>query len=223
MVAMSTVGAHWPLTGLRLRIVPPPAQLELRLPDPDDLVALAALAEAGVHDPEVQPFAVAWTDTEPAARALSTMQYHWSSWAAWTPANWDLNLVAVRGGRVVGTQSVSATNFAVLREVHTGSWLGRQYQGKGIGTLMRAAVLALAFDGLSAEFATSSAFSDNAASLAVSRKLGYADDGIERLVNRGRPAPTMRLRIDRASWAAHKTVDVVIEGLEPCLRLFGLS
>ncbi len=38
---------------------------------------------------------------------------------------------------------------------------------------MRAAVLHLAFAGLEAEYADSDAFTDNAASLGVSRKLGY--------------------------------------------------
>ena len=40
-----------------------------------------------------------------------------------------------------------------MRTVGTGSWLGRPYQGRGIGKEMRGAVLALAFDGLGAEVA----------------------------------------------------------------------
>ena len=210
---------YWPLRGLRLVI----GQLELRLPDHADLQALAALAFAGVHDPEVQPFAVPWTDAEPAARALGTMQYHWSCWGSWSPESWSLNLVAVREGTVLGTQEIGARNFAVMREVSTGSWLGRQHQGAGVGTQMRAAVLALAFDGLGARYATSGAFAGNAASLAVSRKLGYADDGFERHLIRGRPEHMQRLRLDRQSWQTHRTSQVTIEGLDPCLPLFGLS
>lgn len=76
----------------------------------------------------------------------------------------------------------------MLREVHTGSWLGRRYQGQGIGTQMRAAVLHLALDGLGAQRAVSAAFEDNPASLGVSRKLGYRDDGIEWHVVRGPPS-----------------------------------
>jgi len=210
---------YWPLPGLRLRA----GRLELRLPDAADLTALAALAEAGLHDPAVQPFAVAWTDVEPAERAISTMRYHWSCWGSWQPSNWTLNLVAVLDGVVVGMQEIGATDFAVVREVGTGSWLGTRYQGQGIGTTMRAAALALAFDGLRAEFAVSSAFVDNAASLRVSRKLGYADDGIERRVVRGKPHESQRLRIDQASWQAHRTIDVTISGLEPCLPFFGAA
>lgn len=208
----------WPLPALRLKI----GQLELRLPDRADLEALALLAFDGVHDPQVQPFAEPWTDAEPTARALGTLQYHWSSWGSWRPDNWSLGLVVVRDGTVLGTQNIGAREFARLREVGTGSWLGRQYQGQGVGTAMRAAVLALAFDGLGAHFATSGAFEDNPASMVVSRKLGYAEDGFERHLIRGRPAVMRRLRLDRQSWQAHRTSEVTISGLEPCLPLFGL-
>src|ERR1022692_746395 len=105
-------------------------------------------------------------------------------------------------------------------------WLLR-YQGQGIGTAMRAAALTLAFDGLGAEFALSAAFTDNPASLAVSRKLGYRDDGMKRQVIRGRPAELRRLRLDRAAWARRDSGtghgEVMIEGLDPCLPLFGLA
>jgi RimJ/RimL family protein N-acetyltransferase len=216
---------YWPIAGLRV-LAP---RLELRLPDEADLFALAALAEAGVHDPAVQPFSVAWTDVEPVARARSVLQYHWSCLGSWRPDKWELNLVVVVDGAVVGTQGLSATDFGLLREVGTGSWLGREHQGQGIGTAMRAAALALVFDGLGAEFAVSSAFTHNAASLGVSRKLGYLDDGTERQVSRGRPGELRRLRLDRAGWQALKAAapsaagEVVIEGLEPCLPMFGLG
>lgn len=214
-----TMADHWPMTGLRLRT----GSLELRLPDADDLAVLAELAAAGVHDPAVQPFLVPWTDASPAERALSTMRYHWSCWGNWQPANWSLNLVAVLDGVVVGTQEIGATDFAVLREVGTGAWLGLDYHGQGIGTRMRAAVLALAFDGLGAEFATSAAFAGNDASQAVSRKLGYAPDGIGRYLIRGEPVICHRFRLDRSTWLANRNLDVSITGLEPCLPLFGLS
>ncbi len=214
---------YWPLTGLRLRAQLPAGELELRLPDYADLTALAALAEAGVHNPEYQPFGEGWTDVDPAARALGTLQFHWRCLSEWKPEHWSLNLVTVLNGTVVGTQGVGARDYAVLREVHTGSWLGLDYHRQGIGTAMRAAVLALAFDGLDAQYATSSAFADNAASLGVSRKLGYADDGIYRQVSRGKPATQRRLRMDRSSWQAHQTLQVTIEGLDPCLPLFGLG
>jgi RimJ/RimL family protein N-acetyltransferase len=129
----------------------------------------------------------------------------------------------VRDGAVVASQGIDGRDFAILREVSTGSWVGRRHHGQGIGTEMRAAVLYLAFAGLQAEFATSGAFADNAASLAVSRKLGYADDGVERFVVRGRPVLSRRLRLHRACWQAHRTIPVEISGLPECLYFFGLT
>ena len=210
---------HWPLTGLRLRT----PRLELRWPTPADLDALATLALEGVHDPVVQPFAVAWTDAPASELPSRTLRYFWGEWGAWRVNDWALHLVVVHDGTVAGTQALRGRDFAVLREVSTGSWLGRSHQGQGIGTEMRAAVLSLAFAGLGAQYALSMANRDNAASLAVSRKLGYAGDGIERLVVRGQPVTTQRLRLDRATWQARCSLRAEITGLEPCLSWFGLA
>jgi len=211
--------SRWPLSGLRLTT----PRLELRWPSLGDLEALASLAAGGVHDPASQPFSVAWTDVPAGERAQATLQYQWSRWGSWTPSDWTLNLAVDAGGTIVGTQGLSGRDFAVLREVSTGSWLGRTHQGQGIGTEMRAAVLFLAFDGLHAQYATSGAFEDNPASLGVSRRLGYADDGIERQVVRGRPATLRRLRLDHASWASCQSVPVEIHGLQACLPCFGVA
>lgn len=213
-----TLLTHWPLAGLRLTT----PRLELRLPSLDDLAALASLAADGVHDPAVQPFTVAWTDVEPEQCARSVLQYHWRCWGEWQPGNWVLNLAAVRDGVVVGTQGISARDFSVRREVGTGSWLGKACQRQGLGTEMRAAVLHLAFAGLGAEHAVSAAYADNAASLAVARKLGYREDGIERHAVRAKPAVLRRLRLTAEEWEHHQLVPVEMEGLPECLPWFGL-
>lgn len=209
----------WPLFGLVLRT----PRLELRVPSLEQLAALAELADEGIHDPAVMPFMTPWTDQPPGERGRSVLQWQWKQWAGWTPAKWSLGLVVLAGGEVVGTQEVGGTDFAVTREVETGSWLGRRHQGRGIGTEMRAAVLALAFEGLGAETATSAAFADNAASLGVSRRLGYVPDGLGRFAVRDRLRVDRRLRLDRDRWEAHRTVPVRIEGLDPCRELLGLS
>ena len=209
----------WPLFGLRLST----PRLELRPPDLAELAALGRLAAAGVHHPDVQPFVAAWTDGPPEQVARNTLQFQWSAWGRWSPQEWTLQLVVLADGEVIGTQGVDARDFARLLEVGTGSWLGRAFHGRGYGTEMRAAVLDLAFEGLGAEYATSEAFEDNAASYAVSRKLGYVDDGVERHVVRGTPKVGRRLRLDRAGWAAARRVPVQISGLEPCRPMFGLA
>lgn len=216
---MSALVSRWPLWGLRIRT----ERLELRLPDLDDLAALADLAAEGVHDPATMPFSVPWTDTSPEERARGVPRWHWGRWAAWEPNNWGLDLVVLADGVIVGQQSLDARDFAIAREIHTGSWLGQRFHGQGIGTEMRAAVLQLAFEGLGAETMRSGAFVDNPASLRVSRKLGYRDDGIERVARRSQPATLQRLRLDRASWNRDSAVLVELIGLAACLKWFGLG
>jgi RimJ/RimL family protein N-acetyltransferase len=213
------IADHWPLFGLRLRT----PRLELRLPDLADLSALADVAAAGIHDETAMPFVTPWTEAEPEQRARNVIQWHWHQLARWAPDDWSLQLVTVADGVVIGTQDVGARKFATLREVGTGSWLGLDHHGKGYGTEMRAAILHLAFEGLGAAYATSEAFADNEASYAVSRKLGYVDNGVERHVVRGRPVVGRRVRLDRAGWAAARSVPVTIEGLKKCRPMFGIA
>ena len=209
----------WPLFDLRVRT----ARLELRLPGLAELDDLADLAAAGVHEADVMPFSTPWTDAPAQQRATSTLQWHWNQWAWWQPGRWNLEFVVVMDGVVVGTQGIGSREFPVRREVTTGSWLGRQFQRQGIGTEMRTAVLHFAFHGLGALSATSGAFADNRASLAVSRKLGYRADGIERQSVRGEVAIMRRLRLDRADWLEQApSPPPEIIGLARCHHMFGL-
>lgn len=213
----STGSRFWPLHDLSLRT----ERLELRLASYDDLVALAQLAHDGLHDPEVMPFGFPWTDLSPVERARSTMQFHWRTWGALSPQSWSLPFVVVVDDEVVGTQQLDGDKFAVRREVSTGSWLGRAHQGQGIGKQMRAAVLHLAFAELGAESATTGAFDDNAASLGVTRALGYEADGIESWDRRGQRATMLRYRLSRERWAAQERIPVEVAGVDACRPLLG--
>ncbi|MGN9838801.1 GNAT family N-acetyltransferase [Nonomuraea sp. H19] len=208
---------HWPLFNLRLTT----PRLELRLPSLDDLDELAERALEGVHDPDLMPFGVPWTDASAADLPGNVVRFHLGVISRWRPEQWSGNFVAVHEGRVIGTQDLSASDFPITREVHTGSWLGRAHQGAGLGTEMRAAVLHLAFAGLAAQTAVSSAFLDNPASLAVSRKLGYRPDGLSVHQVRGQRAVQQRLRLHHDDFTS--PVPVEIHGLEPCLPHFGLN
>jgi RimJ/RimL family protein N-acetyltransferase len=209
----------WPLAALR--IVTP--RVVLRYPDDDDVFALAALAARGVHDPATMPFTFPWTDAEPLALQRSSAQWYWRQRAEWSVEHWNLTFAVVVDGEVVGTQGVMADSFPVLREVSTGSWLGRSYQGKGIGKEMRAAVVQLAFDGLGAAYALTGAFHDNEASLAVTRSLGYAEEGRRRVLRRDQPDWLVGYRLSREQWEPRRRGDIVIEGLDPCLDMFGVT
>jgi RimJ/RimL family protein N-acetyltransferase len=167
------------------------------------------------------PFGVAWSTIPSPAFERSFMQYHWSMRGLWSPAKWSLNLVTLFDGDPIGTQGIDAEAFAVHRTVSTGSWLGKAFQGRGFGTEMRAAVLGFAFDGLGARVAESSAFLDNAASNAVSRKLGYEPNGFGSLAPEGVARETQRFRMTEAQWRSRQRPALAIVGLEACRELFG--
>ena len=207
----------WPLFDLVVRT----PRVEIRLPTDPDLEELAALAARGIHDPADMPFAVPWTDRPSPDLERGVLKWNWLKRAEWIPERWVFTGAVRHAGRLVGMQDLTGVQFAVTRAVGTGSWLGRALHGRGYGTEMRAAVLELAFAGLGAEHAVSEAFADNHASYAVSRKLGYRDDGIQRLMVRSAPVVGRRLRLDRAGWAAARTVPVTIDGLDECREMFG--
>jgi RimJ/RimL family protein N-acetyltransferase len=208
----------WPLRHLVLRT----PRLQLRPDDDAGLLELAAEAVRGVHRPELMPFRTPWTDAEPARRVRATLQYHWSERATLMAERWRVHFLVRLDGRVVGEQDLRGTEFGVTREVDTGSWLGLRHHGRGIGTEMRAAVLLLAFDHLGATRARSAAFSDNAASLRVSEKLGYRRDGTETIARRGRPADEVRLLLDAASFRRPDWT-LEVEGLDGCLPALGIT
>ena len=176
---MRLADLHPPL-GLRITAGP----VELRGITDDDLVLLCALAEAGVHPPEEMPFYVPWTAAPPGELARNTAAHHWQNRATWSTTSWSLELGVRYDGELVGCQGLRTSNYLVTRTGETGSWLGLPHQGRGIGTLMRQAICAFAFDHLDAAELSSGAFLDNPASLAVSRKVGYRDNGRERLQRR---------------------------------------
>jgi RimJ/RimL family protein N-acetyltransferase len=216
---MVSMEDYWPLFGLRVRT----PRLELRYPNDEDVTALAELAALGVHDPAFMPFAVPWTDVKSPELERNSLQHYWLLRAQWSKDEWHLPLATVVDGEIVGTQGVAGTNFGKTRAAATGSWLGREHQGKGIGKEMRAAVLHLVFAGLGADVAISGAWHDNGPSLGVSRALGYEENGEDIVVRRDVADRQLRLKLPRAKWEPQRREDIEIIGLEPCREMFGVG
>jgi RimJ/RimL family protein N-acetyltransferase len=211
------LAAAWPLFALRIRT----KRLVLRLPTDSDLEALIAVARRGIHPPGEMPFGIAWSTVASPAFERGFLQHHWGLRANWTPASWQLNLMIELDGQPIGSQSIHAERFAVMRMVDTGSWLGQEFQGRGHGREMREAVLAFAFDALGATVATTEAFLDNAASAGVSRSLGYEENGRGSLAPQGKARETQRFRMTVERWRSQGRPPIAVEGLEACLALFG--
>ena len=189
-----------PATRLRLRT----PRLELRIPTVAELRALYRVAEQGIHDPAVMPFEVPWTDSlnEP-----DFLAYHLER------SQTRLELAAFLEGEPIGVQGLNVQ----LPEVQTGSWLGRPFQGRGLGTEMRSAVLTFAFERLGAEIARSGALSENPQSIGVSRKLGYEVTGSRMFAPRGEPLEHTDLAVTRDRFSSPVTVE--ISGADQLVRL----
>lgn len=209
----------WPF--FDLRVCSP--RLELRLPTDDDLVALADAAASGIHPPDFLPFSVPWTDGTPEEIRRSVMQHMWRTRGALTKDDWQLPFAVFVDATPVGVQGIAAKQFAKRGVVGTGSWLAMSHQGRGLGKEMRSAVLHFAFEGLGATRAESGAWEDNAPSNAVSRSVGYRENGDELLLRRDEPTRQVRYVIDRDDWKARRHDDITIEGLDACLPLMGIG
>ena len=167
---------YWPLFDLEVRT----PRLMLRAITDDVAVELAALAARGIHEPGFMPFAMPWTRNESPALERQALQFYWRCRATMTPEVWNINFATVVDGEVVGTSGIIGTDFGRMRQFETGSWLGREHQGRGIGKEMRLATLTLGFVGFGADLALTGAWHDNGPSLGVTRSLGYREQGWRR-------------------------------------------
>lgn len=215
---MTTIEEIFPVLGLRIAA----GELELRGISDDDAAALAELAGQGIHPPERMPFSTPWTDAPAEELPLRFAQWHWGTRSAFTRDQWTLNLSVRWEGVLVGTQGISTDHFLVTRTGETGSWLGREHQGRGIGTRMRQAMCAFVFDCLDAQEITSGAFVDNPASLAVSRKVGYRPNGVRRMLRRPGEWQLNQLLVVTPDTLV-RGPEMVVDGLAPVRRLIGLE
>ncbi|MGE3194861.1 MAG: GNAT family N-acetyltransferase [Microbacteriaceae bacterium] len=212
---------YWPLFDLEVRT----PRLTLRGITDELAVALAALAARGIHDDDFMPFAMPWSRRPSPELERQALQFYWRCRAETSPASWNLNLVVLVDGEVVGTSGLIASDFARMRQFETGSWLGREHQGRGIGKEMRLATLALGFDGFGAEWATTGAWHDNGPSLGVTRSLGYAVAGHRRAIRDDRePDTLLGFEMPRSHFDEHlRRDDIELIGVEQVRELLGIS
>lgn len=207
---------HWPLFGLRLHC----DNVLLRPVQERDLPLLAAIQPPDYeHDPAAEVFP--GEDLVQHRRRL-VYQGYWRSLGTWSPSSWCLDFAVEHDGALVGVQSLEADDFLDLRTVDSGSWLVSSARGRGVGIAMRTAVLALAFDHLNALAAVTSARSDNAASLGVSRHVGYRGNGVSLNLSGRGLVELAHMRLTVEDWRASKAAErVTVSGFDSCAPWFG--
>ena len=214
----SVSSSYWPMFDIRLTT----PDLQLRHLTEGDLASLAAIVpEDAEQDPSLTTYAGLDARTD---RAVALHQEYWRARGNWRPESWALSFSVFANGHIVGYQGLEGEDFAILRTVDSSSFLTSGARGRGWGKQMRAAVLTLAFGPLGARFAITSAWAENAASLGVSRALGYVDNGVS-AHRRGDIAGEMtHLRLTRERWLTSGWPEQVnVFGVEPCLAFFGLE
>ncbi|MEU4221129.1 GNAT family protein [Actinoplanes sp. NPDC026623] len=206
----------WPLFGLRLRC----GEVTLRPVREEDLPFLASiLPDDFEQDPRLEPLPGLGAAAD--RRRLFCQEY-WRALGTWSPSSWKLHLAVGFDGETVGVQTLEGDDFPALRTVDSASWLTRRVRGRGLGVAMRTAALGLAFERMGAVAAVSSAMPANAASLGVSRHLGYLENGVGLVVAPGGRVVELRhLRLTADRWrsAGH---EVSVSGFEACRPWFGL-
>ncbi|MHA7860640.1 GNAT family N-acetyltransferase [Tessaracoccus sp. Y36] len=184
----------FPFMGVSIRC----GDLTLSAMTPDDVPALLAVAGRGiVPDGSGYPFLTDWALLPKDQRELSSTQFYFSRWSTAHPGRFELLMVARQGDRVLGAQDLRAADFAVRRTGSTGSWLGREFHGRGIGTRMRQMICAFAFDELGAVEMRTEAYADNPASNRVSQKTGYREFDRARVNRLGEAATEVRYKLTR--------------------------
>lgn len=207
----------WPLLDLRLSV----GDLVLSAMTEADLDEVAA---ALPDDLELDPGATRYDLPADVGRGVVAHQTYWKAMGTWSPQDWELLFCVRRGPDLLGVQGLEGRDFPALRTVDTSSWLVAPARGSGVGKRMRGAVLALAFGPLQARAAITSAWHDNAASLGVSRSIGYLPNGESFLARDGGADTLVHLRLTRERWLATAEADeVVIDGFGPTRPLFGLD
>ncbi|KGN36506.1 N-acetyltransferase GCN5 [Knoellia subterranea KCTC 19937] len=114
-------------------------------------------------------------------------------------------LVIETDGRLVGQINVSNIVLGSFRSCSVGYWVAQSVAGKGIIPTALALVADHAFGELALHRIEINIRPENAASLAVVRKLGFRDEGLRRRM----------LHID-GDWRDHRSFALTTEDLEGC-------
>lgn len=197
----------------------------------ENLPELVELVHGGIQSPDLpMPFLHAWHEEpfapgSPDGFPTTSLRWWWTQRATFAPEEWRLALVVRRDGVLVGMQDLHAKNFAQTRRVTTGSWLGRVHHGTGTGTLMRQLAVGFAFDELGAGQCESGYIVGNHASAAVSRKVGYVDNGSRQIVQHTRDGKVgvdeQRVMVTPATFVRPDHL-VSVEGADVLRRFLGI-
>lgn len=210
----------WPLFDVEVRT----PRLTVRYVDDDLAIELAELAARGIHEPGWMPFSVPWTSFESPELERNSLRYFWRCRAETERGHWEVPLAVLVDGNVVGASGIGADDYPTMRQFESGSWLGREFQGRGLGKELRVATLTLGFVGFGAEFAMTGAWADNGPSLGVTRSLGYTETASPRRLRVDHPDRLLQFEMSRAHFVGHvQRDDITLHGIDGARDLLGIE
>nr|WP_324011076.1 GNAT family protein [Parvimonas sp. C2] len=141
----------------------------------EDIAAIAGVAPEDIYGADIPDYAFPWLFNPRMNTPAAAAQFRWTNRAQLRPEKWSLDFIVrdAHSGEILGTIDARAEDFATTREIATGSWVFHRFQGLGVGTLIRHAVVSFGLDYLGAQAMSTSWVAHNEASARVSQKLGY--------------------------------------------------
>ncbi|MGY5765174.1 GNAT family N-acetyltransferase [Brachybacterium sp. DNPG3] len=183
----------------------------------EDLPEYVELLRRPIFEDEDADHVFPWYATDPESRLRGALQFQWRQRAELSRERWSLPLAIRAHGELIGSQDIVGAQFSDRRTVSSGSWLTRDAHGRGYGTLMRQAILVLAFDHLGARRAESAAVLGNERSFRVSAACGYVADGTEVVVEGGRTLTHQRFLCTPETFRRPEA-EIRVEGVTAALR-----
>lgn len=186
-----------------------------------DAVEAADLASQGIYEGTC-PFRVDWASASPLVVAQRVFRQQLKNMAA-DHADPSISLTVYLKSLllpVIGKANIECIDVD-SSSAETGSWLGREFQGRGYGTEARNAVLSLVF-ALGLDRSNTFVYQSNAASQRVTEKVGgYVLEDIDHSNGREND-PTLRYTMTRRAWEAVPRPEVVISGMQDARAVLGL-
>lgn len=141
--------------------------------DDELLGELAELAAEGIFPQPYPSYAFGWARGDAETVWGNVIEYQRGVRTTCGPEEWRLECAVIVDKQPVGVVGIGAREWGERKVAVSGSWLGRRYQGRGIGFAAARGLLRVYFDQLGGQEARRLVYPENTASLRVGEKLGY--------------------------------------------------
>ena len=184
-----------------------------------EISSLADVALGEIHPNDYMPFGSPWSLGTPEQRRNKLHSWYERRLQENSHEVWTWLFKVSLKGKIIGSTNLHSQNFSTSRTVSTGSWLLREWQGKGFGTTMRLCLLQLAFEHIGATRAESEAWEDNIASRRVNEKCGYRVVGKHSLLREGSLATMIQYSLTVKDWRQRSAIAPQIKvGISPTVK-----